>query len=181
MLKYSLLHTVLSPMLAVAGDAGLVRLELLPLAYQYHTHAHAVAKSLGETETPQEDSAPFIPLREQLAEYFTGVRTDFDLPLDLRGSEFQLTVWQQIRHIPFGKLRTYKQIARMLHKPTAGRAVGQATGQNPLPLLIPCHRVVGSDGGLVGFAGGLSVKAQLLRLEGHTLGDSPRLQAPELF
>jgi methylated-DNA-[protein]-cysteine S-methyltransferase len=181
MLKYALLHTVLNPMLAVAGDAGLVRLELLPLAYQYHTHAFGVAKSLGVDKPPAEDPDAFTDLREQLAEYFTGVRQDFDLPLDPRGSVFQLAVWQQLRRIPFGKLRTYKQIAKAIRKPTATRAVGQATGQNPLPLLIPCHRVVGSDGGLVGFAGGLSVKAQLLRLEGHTLGDSPRLQAPQLF
>ena len=181
MLKYSLLHTVLSPMLAVGGDAGLVRLELLPLAYQYHTHAHAVAKSLGEEAPPEEDPDAFVPLREQLAEYFTGARQDFDLPLDPRGSDFQITVWRHLRRIPFGKLRTYKQVARDIRKPAAVRAVGQATGQNPLPLLIPCHRVVGSDGGLVGFAGGLSVKAQLLRLEGHTLGESPRLQAPQLF
>ena len=90
-------------------------------------------------------------------------------------------MWRRLQAIPHGKLRTYKRVAAEIRRPDAVRAVGQAVGQNPLPILIPCHRVVGSDGSLVGFAGGLSVKAQLLRLEGHTLGDAPRLEPPQLF
>jgi O-6-methylguanine DNA methyltransferase len=181
MLRYTLLRTVLDPLLAVAGDEGLVRLEFLPRAYQYHIHAHAVARSLGDEAGLREDDASFAPLRAQLAEYFTGSREDFDLALDPHGTPFQQAVWRKLLAIPYGKLRTYKRVAAEIRRPSAVRAVGQAVGQNPLPILIPCHRVVGSDGALVGFTGGLSVKAQLLRLEGHTLGDAPRLEPPQLF
>ncbi len=181
MLRYTLLRTVLDPLLAVAGDAGLVRLEFLPRAYQYHIHAHAVARSLGAEPGLHEDDASFDVLRSQLAEYFTGRREAFDLALDPHGTPFQLAVWHRLLAIPYGKLRAYKQVAAEIRRPDAVRAVGQAVGQNPLPILIPCHRVVGADGALVGFTGGLSVKAQLLRLEGHTLGDAPRLEAPQLF
>lgn len=181
MLRYALLRTVLDPLLAVAGDEGLVRLEFLPRAYQYHIHAHAVARSLGDEPGLREDDASFEPLRSQLAEYFTGRRESFDLALDPHGTPFQAAVWRRLLAIPCGKLRTYKQVAAEIRRPSAVRAVGQAVGQNPLPILIPCHRVVGSDGALVGFTGGLSVKAQLLRLEGHTLGDAPRLEPPQLF
>ena len=103
------------------------------------------------------------------------------MPLALHGSPFQRRVWDKLRRIPYGRLRTYGQIAREIRRPTATRAVGQATGRNPLPILVPCHRVVGRDGALVGFGGGLTTKARLLRLEGHTLGDEFRLEEPQLF
>ena len=92
-----------------------------------------------------------------------------------------MRVWKQLMKIPYGKLRTYGQIARSLRKPRATRAVGQAAGHNPLPILIPCHRVVGKGGSLVGFAGGITTKARLLRLEGHTLGDKAKIEEPRLF
>ena len=97
------------------------------------------------------------------------------------GSDFQVRVWTQLLKIKYGKVRTYGQIARAMRKPTAFRAVGQAAGQNPLPILVPCHRVVGKGGSLVGFAGGITTKARLLRLEGHTLGDTSRIEEPRLF
>ena len=181
MLRYALLRTVLDPLLAVAGEQGLVRLAFLPHAYQYHTRAHAVARALDPDDDVQEDPDAFTTLVAQLAEYFTGRRRDFDLAVDPRGSPFQTKVWRSLQRIPYGNLRSYKQVAREIRRPEAVRAVGQAVGQNPLPILIPCHRVVGADGGLVGFGGGLSVKAQLLRLEGHTLADDTRLDVPKLF
>lgn len=181
MFRYALLRTVLDPMLAVAGDEGLVRFEFLPRAYQYHTHAHAVVRALEPEAELVEDSEHFTPLREELAAYFTGQLETFSFPVDLRGSEFQLKVWHRLLTIPFGKLRTYAEIARSIRQPNATRAVGQAAGRNPVPILVPCHRVVGRDGSLVGFAGGLSVKARLLRLEGHTLGGESRLEVPQLF
>ncbi|MBU8870925.1 MAG: MGMT family protein [Gemmatimonadales bacterium] len=92
-----------------------------------------------------------------------------------------MRVWKQLRKIPYGKLRTYGQIAKTLRKPQATRAVGQAAGRNPLPILIPCHRVVGKGGSLVGFAGGITTKARLLRLEGHMLGDKAKIEEPRLF
>ncbi|MBC8425765.1 methylated-DNA--[protein]-cysteine S-methyltransferase [bacterium] len=186
MLRYTLLRTVLNPMLAVASEEGLMRLEFLPRGYQYHTHASAFVRSTAREEDASagelvEDPAAFADLRAQLAEYFIGQREIFDLPLDLRGSPFQLRVWTRLRKIPYGKLKTYKEIAQAIQRPAATRAVGQAAGHNPVPILVPCHRLVGSKRTLVGFAGGLSVKAQLLRLEGHTLGDSHRIEAAQLF
>jgi len=102
----------------------------------------------------------------QLGEYFAGRRQAFDLPLDFSGTEFQKTVWRALLTIPFGQTRSYAQIARQIGQPTAVRAVGAANGRNPISIVAPCHRVIGSSGKLTGFAGGLDAKAFLLRLEG---------------
>jgi methylated-DNA-[protein]-cysteine S-methyltransferase len=102
----------------------------------------------------------------QLAEYFAGRRKAFDLTLDFAGTEFQKRVWRALLTIPFGETRTYAQIAKQVGDPKAVRAVGAANGRNPISIVAPCHRVIGSNGKLTGFAGGLDVKAQLLRLEG---------------
>lgn len=102
----------------------------------------------------------------QLDEYFDGERTRFDLPLAPTGTEFQQRVWSALRDIPYGELRSYRDIATALDKPRAVRAVGAANGRNPLPIVVPCHRVIGSDGSLTGFAGGLAAKKSLLLLEG---------------
>ena len=101
----------------------------------------------------------------QLGEYFDGARTIFDLTLDLRGTAFQIDAWQALAEIPYGETRTYAEQAARLGKPTAVRAVGAANGRNPLSIILPCHRVVGSDGALRGFAGGIAVKAALLEFE----------------
>jgi len=106
--------------------------------------------------------------------------TNFTIDLHLVGSDFQVKVWTHLLKIPYGKVRTYGQIARSMRNPTAFRAVGQAAGHNPLPILVPCHRVVGKGGSLVGFAAGITTKARLLRLEGHTL-DASRIEEPRLF
>jgi len=105
----------------------------------------------------------------QLAAYFAGRRTTFDLPLDFAGTEFQQKVWRALLTIPFGETRTYAQIARQIGRPEAVRAVGAANGKNPISIVTPCHRVIGSNGKLTGFAGGLDAKAFLLRLEGAPL------------
>jgi methylated-DNA-[protein]-cysteine S-methyltransferase len=182
MIRYALLRTVLDPLLAVSGPAGLARLEFLPRAWEYHTHAHGVARALfGPDAELKEDPAAFGDLRDELAEYFTGRRDTFSARLDLHGTDFDLKVWQALLKIPYGKLRSYGELARSIRQPKATRAVGQAAGRNPLPILVPCHRLVGRNGSLVGFAGGVDTKARLLRLEGHTLGDSSRLEEPRLF
>jgi methylated-DNA-[protein]-cysteine S-methyltransferase len=106
---------------------------------------------------------------EQLREYFDGSRRTFDLPLDLRGTPFRLAVWQALLEIPFGRTVSYGDIARQIGKPTAVRAVGAANGANPIGLVVPCHRVVGSDGALTGYAGGLAAKRTLLSHEGVRL------------
>jgi O-6-methylguanine DNA methyltransferase len=101
----------------------------------------------------------------QLEEYFGGRRKVFDLPLDLRGTEFQLSVWCALRQIPFGETRSYAEVARAIGSPRAVRAVGAANGSNPVPIIVPCHRVVASGGGLGGYGGGLDLKRKLLDLE----------------
>jgi methylated-DNA-[protein]-cysteine S-methyltransferase len=102
---------------------------------------------------------------EQLAEYFAGERTRFDLPLRARGTAFQERVWAALAEIPFGETRSYSAIAAEVGRPDAVRAVGAAIGRNPLPIVLPCHRVIGADGSLTGFAGGTPMKAWLLRHE----------------
>ena len=107
----------------------------------------------------------FQTAKAQILEYCLGQRRGFDLPLNPQGTEFQHTVWQALQDIPCGELRTYGEIAKQLGKPTASRAVGAANGRNPIPLIIPCHRVVGSQGKLTGFAHGLAIKQQLIEWE----------------
>jgi methylated-DNA-[protein]-cysteine S-methyltransferase len=190
-LRHTLLLTVVGPLLAAATDKGLLRLSFLGEAYEYRPRAMALARSLARVRgaaaddpddvLPVEDPAAFDGLATQLGEYFSGRRRSFDLEMDLRGSEFQRRVWRSLLRIPYGRLRSYKQVAREIGRPAATRAVGQAVGDNPIAIVVPCHRVVGTNGGLVGFGGGMTLKAQLLRLEGHTLGDRPRVVAPRLF
>jgi methylated-DNA-[protein]-cysteine S-methyltransferase len=118
---------------------------------------------------PVEDAShPILNKTEQqLQEYFAGKRKSFSVPLDMRGTKFQMDVWQALLAIPFGETRTYGALAKQLGKPNATRAVGAANGRNPLSIVVPCHRVIGASGKLTGFAGGLHVKAQLLGLEGR--------------
>ncbi|NLT14470.1 MAG: methylated-DNA--[protein]-cysteine S-methyltransferase [Clostridiales bacterium] len=113
-----------------------------------------------ERETPLLSRAA-----EQLDEYFDGRRHEFDLPLYPRGTPFQTSVWSALQDIPYGETRSYKNIASALGKPTACRAVGSANNKNPISIIIPCHRVIGSGGALTGYGGGLDVKQALLELE----------------
>jgi methylated-DNA-[protein]-cysteine S-methyltransferase len=111
------------------------------------------------------DEAPFVDVVRQLQAYFSGERKEFDLPLAPEGTDFQLEVWRSLRTIPYGTTVSYAQLAERIGNPKAVRAVGLANGSNPIPIIIPCHRVIGSDGSLTGFGGGLSNKRKLLDLE----------------
>ncbi len=112
---------------------------------------------------------PFEKVRQQLREYFEGKRREFDIPLSLEGTKFQLSVWQKLREIPYGSTVSYGDVAKRIDNPKAVRAVGAANGRNPIPIIVPCHRVIGSHGDLTGFGGGLDTKEALLRLEAeHT-------------
>jgi methylated-DNA-[protein]-cysteine S-methyltransferase len=113
---------------------------------------------------PRDDRA-FAAARAQLAEYFAGERTEFDLQLAPHGNEFQRSVWRLLGTIPYGRTRSYGQLAEQLGDPGLARAVGAANGRNPISIVVPCHRVVGHDGSLTGSAGGLARKAFLLELE----------------
>lgn len=117
----------------------------------------------------QDDAAaPFVEAKRQLAAYFAGQRTEFDLPLAPAGTGFQQRVWDELRRIPYGQTMTYGELARRIGNPNASRAVGLANGRNPLSIIVPCHRVVGAGGKLVGYAGGMTRKEALLALEQGT-------------
>jgi methylated-DNA-[protein]-cysteine S-methyltransferase len=113
---------------------------------------------------------PLANARKQLTEYFAGERKDFDLPLSLHGTEFQLRVLEELKTIPYGETTSYGDIAKRIGRPKAVRAVGAANGRNPIPIIVPCHRVIGSSGHLTGFGGGLDTKTALLRLEAENSG-----------
>ena len=116
------------------------------------------------------NEAPFAEARKQLLEYFAGERQEFDLPLCLTGTEFQLLVLEELKRIPYGETTSYGEIAKRIGKPKAMRAVGAANGRNPIPIIVPCHRVIGSTGDLTGFGGGLTTKQALLQLEAENSG-----------
>jgi methylated-DNA-[protein]-cysteine S-methyltransferase len=118
---------------------------------------------LKKTETPLIQKA-----WAQVKEYFEGKRKQFNLPLAMRGTEFQVAVWQALQKIPYGETRSYKEIAASIGRPKAIRAVGMANNRNPISIIVPCHRVIGHDGKLVGYGGGLPLKEYLLELERKT-------------
>jgi methylated-DNA-[protein]-cysteine S-methyltransferase len=116
-----------------------------------------------------EDKKPFKEVVRQLQAYFEGKLKEFELPLVLEGTEFQLRVWRNLQIIPYGETVSYGQLAKRIGSPDAARAVGLANGSNPIPIIIPCHRVIGSNGDLTGFGGGLPIKKKLLALESRQL------------
>jgi methylated-DNA-[protein]-cysteine S-methyltransferase len=116
-----------------------------------------------------DDNKPFKEVIRQLEAYFAGKLTEFELPLVLEGTEFQLLVWRSLQKIPYGETVSYGQLAKRIGSPDAARAVGLANGSNPIPIIIPCHRVIGSNGDLTGFGGGLPTKKKLLALESKQL------------
>ena len=121
---------------------------------------------VGEDQTFLAEATPILQEAEkQLAEYFAGIRKAFDLPLAPEGTDFQKSVWQALQQIPYGETRSYKEIATAVGNPKASRAVGLANNRNPISIVIPCHRVIGANGKLVGYGGGLGIKEALLQLE----------------
>jgi methylated-DNA-[protein]-cysteine S-methyltransferase len=110
--------------------------------------------------------APLSAALRQLGEYFAGTRREFDLPLRMRGTEFQQRVWRELTEIPYGQTWSYGELAKRIDNPSASRAVGLANGRNPISILVPCHRVIGADGSLTGYGGGLERKRWLLAHEG---------------
>jgi methylated-DNA-[protein]-cysteine S-methyltransferase len=119
----------------------------------------------------REDDEMLREAREQLSAYFAGTLTEFTLPLAPSGTPFQMRVWEELNAIPFGTTISYGEQARRLDRPSASRAVGSANGRNPIPVVVPCHRVVGAGGGLTGFGGGLDRKKWLLEHEAAVLAD----------
>jgi methylated-DNA-[protein]-cysteine S-methyltransferase len=180
-LRHALLPTLAGPLLAIASDRGLRHLRILAEAHEYRPELARLWPAETLDLVLREDPGHFLPLAGQLGEYFGGLRHDFDLPLDPVGTAFQMDVWHRVSRIPFGQLQTFRQLATALRRPDSARAVGQAVAQNPLPILVPSHRVVGVAGRLKGFLAGNDLKARLLRLEGHTLNGAEQVQPPQLF
>lgn len=156
-ISYVSLATPIGDLRLVASPNGLRRIDLPPA---------------GEPEsTWVEESTPILAeVVRQLTEYFAGDRRTFDLPLEPEGTDFQLSVWTVLRVIPFGQTISYGEQARRLGDANKARAVGSANGRNPLPIVVPCHRVVGADGSLTGFSGGVDAKRWLLEHEGSLVG-----------
>ena len=121
----------------------------------------------GVPAAPAGDSAAAAAAAIQLEQYFAGERTSFDLDLELAGTPFERRVWDELRAVPYGETASYAEIARRIGRPSACRAVGRANGRNPIAVVVPCHRVIGSDGSLTGYAGGIEMKRALLDLERH--------------
>ena len=156
MIRYARLATPLGTLLATAAGGALTG-----LYYEGGRHAPAI----GADWVEDANAAPFGECRRQLGEYLEGARKSFDLPLAPEGSEFQRRVWIEIARIPYGETVTYAELAARAGAPGSARAAGAATGRNPLSIVVPCHRVVGSDGSLTGYAGGVPRKKRLLDIE----------------
>ncbi|BHH81961.1 methylated-DNA--[protein]-cysteine S-methyltransferase [Desulforhopalus sp. 52FAK] len=127
------------------------------------------AWTMADTADYSMNSKVFAQARSQLDEYFTGARKSFSVNIDPTGTSFQKKVWQALTKIPYGSTRSYAEIAEQINNPKGYRAVGMANGKNPIPIIIPCHRVIGKNGTLTGFGGGLEVKQQLLHIEQSNL------------
>jgi methylated-DNA-[protein]-cysteine S-methyltransferase len=163
---YSLMDSPVGPLAIVVSNRGLVGL---------HFRGRPSVPPKSSKDEWVLDAKRTSRARTELEQYFAGCRREFSIPLDLRGTDFQLSCWRELLKIPYGETRTYADIARAIRSPKAFRAVGMANHDNPVAIIVPCHRVLASGGGLCGYGGGLDIKQKLLELEGaRTLALSPR-------
>jgi methylated-DNA-[protein]-cysteine S-methyltransferase len=153
-MRYTTIDSPIGELLLAGGDDGLKQLRMSP----FHIH-------LDWSHDPE----AFADVRDQLDQYFAGERREFDLQLDLDGNSFELSIWNALLAIPYGETASYGQVARLIGAPSGARAVGLANGRNPVAVIVPCHRVIGADGSLTGYGGGLERKRFLLELEAGVL------------
>jgi methylated-DNA-[protein]-cysteine S-methyltransferase len=158
-MKYTYIASPLGDMLVTRDGNGITGLDLPNSRYPRRIR-----------DGWDRDDAGFDDVRTQLAEYFAGDRQEFDLPLDPGGNPFQSLVWQALTSIPYGETTSYGKVALSIGHPDGSRAVGSANGQNPVPIIVPCHRVIGADGSLTGYGGGLPAKRWLLDHEARHAG-----------
>ncbi len=154
---YTEFASPVGPLLLAATGKGLCGL-------WFKDARHAVGPTTGWLRSEE----PFAAVRQALTQYFEGVPVAFDVPLDLKGSDFQRSVWQALQTIPYGKTASYGELAAAIGRPRAVRALGAANGRNPVSIIVPCHMVIGANGALTGYAGGLFAKRFLLELEGRS-------------
>ncbi len=182
-LLYATLQSPLGPVLLVAGSSGLKLINFqsgsaaIAVQPQWLPAGAASAQARGAATHSVRAETVLSQALLQLGEYFAGRRYRFELPLDADGSPFLQQVWAALREISYGETITYGELARRIGRPTATRAVGAANGRNPLPVVVPCHRVIGSDGTLTGYHGGLHLKAWLLQLERAEMSAPPAQSA----
>jgi O-6-methylguanine DNA methyltransferase len=168
----TILDSMAGPLFLAASSVGLVALEFdtrLPGQQTIRPNPRDLRSEKNGFAFEESQSAMQVYVK-QLEEYFAGKRREFNFPLDLRGTDFQLSCWNALIAIPYGETRSYADIALAVGKPNAFRAVGMANNRNPIAIVVPCHRVIASDGGLCGYGGGLDVKKKLLELEGALSG-----------
>jgi O-6-methylguanine DNA methyltransferase len=166
------LDSPIGPLFLAASEQGLIALEFdarLPGQQSIRPNPRHLREEEKEF-TFEKSPRLMLPYTSELQEYFSGKRREFAFPLDLRGTDFQLACWRALLVIPYGETRTYAAIARVVGNPNAFRAVGMANNRNPIAIVVPCHRVIASDGTLCGYGGGLEVKRKLLELEGAWSG-----------
>lgn len=154
-IRYAVMTSPLGDISIAASNKGVVRLAL-PSQLEIRPF---------EANWQRDDTAA-ADAQQQLKEYFAGKRKQFDLALDLEGTEFQQTVWQALQNVPWGQVCSYGDVAKQIGRPKAVRALGAANGKNPVPIIVPCHRIIGANGKLTGYFGGEPIKAFLLALEG---------------
>ena len=159
--RYDLVDSPVGELFVAATERGLARISYFPDGME-----DTVARTFGVRVL----RSPLDDVRRELDEYFAGKRRVFDLPLDLRVAPFPADVLAQLARVPYGQTETYGALAAKAGRPKAARAVGTVMNRNPIPIVLPCHRIVGANGSLTGYAGGLDVKLQLLKLEGAMLG-----------
>jgi O-6-methylguanine DNA methyltransferase len=171
-LYWTKIESAVGPLFLAASDKGLVSLEFDARLPGQQTIRPNPRDLRNERKGFQfEESAPALSAyAQELKEYFAGERREFSIPLDLRGTDFQLACWRALLAIPYGETRSYADIARAVGKGNAFRAVGMANNRNPIAIIVPCHRVIASNGTLCGYGGGLDVKRKLLELEGALSG-----------
>lgn len=157
-MNYTTIESPVGPLLLAGNEQGLRFLSFAAEKRAMRLHPNW-----------KENRRAFAEVARQLRAYFLGELTEFDVPLSLEGTPFQLRVWMQLCTIPYGETISYGQLARRIGEPEAVRAVGAANGSNPIPIIVPCHRVIGSDGSLTGYGGGLPIKEKLLALESRQL------------
>jgi methylated-DNA-[protein]-cysteine S-methyltransferase len=158
--RYDVIDSPVGDLFLAATDRGLCR-----ISYTVEGQDEALARVFGVRVL----RSPLDDVRRELDEYFEGRRRDFDLPLDLRVAPFHEAVLRELALVPYGRVETYGSLAAKVGSPKAARAVGTVMNRNPIPIVLPCHRIIGANGSLTGYAGGLDVKRTLLELEGATL------------
>lgn len=174
-LPFKIVSSPIGEFIAAASSTGLCLFEFLDRGGLERVQAR-IEKRYGKQLTPGSSSIIDLAIG-QVGEYFDGTRKRFSIPLDLRGSRFEMAVWHELLNIPYGETRSYGEIANIVENPGAARAVGRANGANFIPIIIPCHRVIQENGQLRGYGGGLWRKEFLLNLERSVVGKSVRAEA----